>query len=131
MTVGSLGGIVFTVSDSQIMTIDNVKKSGSASYGKHQRHGGDTLLEFVGNDPSVFTFTMTLAAQLGVNVESEIAKIEKAKRKGTILKLVLGKKVYGAYRWVIQKYSASYSAYDRAGNPILAEVSVTLSEYLK
>ncbi|MDE6727914.1 MAG: phage tail protein [Oscillospiraceae bacterium] len=131
MTVGSLGGIVFTVSDSKIMTMNNVKTSGSASYGKHQRHGGDTLLEFVSNDASSFTFNMTLAAQLGVNVASEIDKLESAKRKGTLLKLVIGKKVIGRYRWVIQKYTASYSAYDRDGYPIIADVSITLSEYLK
>lgn len=131
MVVGSLGGIVFTVSDSKIMTMNNVKVSGFASYGKHQRHGGDTLLEFVGNDAGSFTFDITLAAQLGVDVESEIEKIEEAKQNGTILKLVIGKKVYGRYRWVIQKYSVSYKAYDRAGNPILADVSITLAEYLK
>lgn len=131
MVVGSLGGIVFTVSDDKIMTMSNIKVSGSASYGKHQRHSGSTLLEFTGNDADTLTFNMTLAAQLGVDVESEIAKIEAAKRSGSTLKLVIGKKVYGRYRWVIQKYSASYSAFDREGKPILADVSITLAEYLK
>lgn len=131
MAVGSLGGIVFTVSDSKIMTMNNIKVIGSASYGKHQRHSGGTLLEFTGNDADTLTFNMTLAAQLGVDVENEIAKIEAAKRSGTILKLVIGKKTYGRYRWVIQKYSVSYSAFDREGKPILADVSITLAEYLK
>lgn len=131
MAVGSLGNIVFTVSDSRIMTMSDIKTSGSASYGKHQRHGGDTLLEFVGNDASSYTFNMRLAAQLGVDVESEIEKIESAKRKGTQLKLVIGKKVVGRYRWVIQKYSANYTAFDREGRPILADVSITLAEYCK
>lgn len=131
MVAGSLGGIVFTVSDDKIMTMSNVKVSGSASYGKHRRHSGSTLLEFTGNDADTLTFNMTLAAQLGVDVESEIAKIAQAQRTGEILKLVIGKKVYGQYRWVIQKYSASYSAFDREGKPILADVSITLAEYLK
>lgn len=131
MTIGSLGGIVFEVSQSQILTINNVKQSGSASYGKLQRHGGDTLLEFVGNDAGTTTFSMTLATQLGVDVEDVIEEIESAKRKGKLLKFVLGKKVIGRYRWVIQKYSANYTAFDRAGKPIIADVQITLNEYLK
>ena len=131
MAVGSLGNIIFTVSDSRIMTMSDIKTSGSSTYGKHQRHGSSTLLEFVGNDASSLTFNMRLAAQLGVDVESEIEEIEEATRKGTIMKLVIGKRVIGRYRWVIQKYSVSYSAHDRNGHPIIADVSITLSEYLK
>lgn len=131
MVIGSLGGIVFTVSSEKIMTINNIKVSGSANFGKHQRHGGNTLLEYVGNDADTLSFDIKLAAQLGVDVEQEIDKIADAQRSGEALKLVIGKKVYGRYRWVIEKWSASYSAFDKNGKPILANVSLTLNEYLK
>ncbi len=131
MTVGSLGGIVFTVSPNRIETVDGFKQSGSANYGKHQRHGGDTLLEFVGRDADTISFNMLLAAQLGVDVEAEIAKIVSAEQSGEALRFVIGKKILGRYRWVITKHTVTYKQLDREQRLILAEVSVQLTEYLK
>lgn len=131
MKIGSLGGIVFSVDPNRIQTVNNFKQSGSASYGKHQRHCGDTLLEFVGRDVDTISFDMTLAAQLGVDVEAELAKIVSAERSGKALKLVIGKKVLGRYKWVITKHTVNFKQLDRSGTLVLAEVSVQLSEYLR
>lgn len=131
MNIGSLGGIVFSVDPNRIQTVNNFKQSGSASYGKHQRHCGDTLLEFVGRDVDTISFDMTLAAQLGVDVEAELAKIAGAERSGVALKLVIGKKVLGRYKWVITKHTVNFKQLDRSGTLVLAEVSVQLSEYLR
>lgn len=131
MKVGSLGGIIFTVSSDKILTFNNQKSSVSAKYGKHQRHGRDTLLEYIGNDAETLTLDITLAAQLGVDVEAEIEKIRAAQRRGEIMKLVIGKKVYGRNCWVIEKSTVTYKAYGKDGAPILAEVSLSLAEYLK
>lgn len=129
--VGSLGGIIFTVSSDKIMTMSNIKTSGTANYGKHQRVSGNTLLEYTGNDADTLSFDIKLAAQLGVDIEKELDKIAAAQRSGEVLKLVIGKKAYGRYRWVIEKYSATYTAFGKDGKPILADVSLTLGEYLK
>lgn len=131
MKIGSLGGIVFSVDPNRIQTVNNFKQSGSASYGKHQRHCGDTLLEFVGRDVDTISFDMTLAAQLGVDVEAELAKIVSAERSGEALKLVIGKKVLGRYKWVITKHTVNFKQLDRSGTLVLAEISVQLSEYLR
>lgn len=131
MTVGSLGGILFSVSSNKIETVNNFKQSGSASYGKHQRHCGNTLLEFVGRDADTISFEMTLATRLGVDVEAEIAKIAKAEQSGEALKLVIGKNTLGRYKWVITKHTVNFRQLGRDNTLIRADVSVQLSEYLR
>lgn len=131
MTVGSLGTIVFSVSQNKIETLCNIKQSGSASYGKHQRHTGNTLLEFVGRDADKITFDFTLSRQLGVDVEAEIAKLETMTRSGKAVKFVIGKKVVGLYRWVIEKYTINKKYFDRELGLTHADISISLCEYCK
>ncbi|MCM1275453.1 MAG: phage tail protein [Lachnospiraceae bacterium] len=131
MTVGSLGDIIFSVSSEKIETLTNLKISGSANYGKHQLHGGDTVLEFTGRDADQISFEMTLAERLGVNVEEELEKIENAVRSGEALTFVIGKKIVGNYKWVITKYTVNMKQFDRELVPVLATVSLSLSEYVQ
>jgi hypothetical protein len=128
VTVGSLGDIIFKVSSSEVETLKNLKKSGGASYGKHSLHCGDTLLEFTGRDAGSISFDITLCSSLGVNVTKELEKIEGAERSGRVMRLILGKSIYG--KWVIVKHSINYKYFDREQNPTVADVSVSLTEYL-
>ena len=109
-------------------TFKNLKKSGGASYGKHNRHCGDTILEFTGRDAGSISFDITLCSSLGVSVTKELEKIEWAERAGKVMRLILGKRIYG--KWVIVKHSVNYKYFDRAQNPTVADVSVSLTEYL-
>ena len=131
MTVGSLGSIVFSVSANTIKTLSNLKQSGSARYGKHQQHCGNTLLEYVGNDPDSVSFDIRLSARHGVDVDGEIEKIVNAEQSGEIMKFVIGKKTIGRYKWVITKHTVTYKQTDRGNNLILADVAISLTEYLK
>lgn len=131
MTVGSLGDIIFTVCGNKIETFNNANWSGSASYSTHQRHNGASLLEFVGSDADTFSLDIKLSALLGVNVENELNKIQTAEQNGKILKLVIGKKSYGRYRWVIKKHSVKMKYFGKNGELVYADVSLTLSEYIK
>lgn len=129
--IGRLGAINFEVSDNRIMTISDLKQSGSATFGKHQRHGKDTLVEYVGADSDTLSFSILLSAQLGANVEEMLSLISMFCYRGDVLPLVIGGKVFGRNKWVIQKYSVDFKNYDKKGRPILAKVSLTLLEYLK
>lgn len=131
MTVGSLGNIVFSVSTDKIETITNIRQSGSASFAEHKRHCGNTLLEFTGKNADTFSFDITLAAELGVDVEKEIEKIVSAEQSGEALRLVIGKKTYGRYKWVIKNHTETMKYFDKHNQLIMAEVSVNLYEYLK
>lgn len=129
--VGCLGDIVFQVSDEKMETIDKAKWSGSARYATHQRHNTNALTEFTGIDPDRFEFEITLTHELGVDVMSELVKLWDYERKGEALRLVLGDKGYGKYRWNILEHSMVFENYDKWGNLYSAMVTIKLQEYLR
>lgn len=131
MVVGCLGEIIFSVSDSQVQTLNNAQWSGSARYATHQRHIQNALTEFCGLEPDKFSFDMVLSAFLGVNPQAAINKIWQYERSGTASSLVLGDKAYGKYRWNILSHKTKMRHYDNAGNLLQATVSVSLQEYLE
>lgn len=130
MVVGNLGNIVFSVSPNRVETLFNVRQSGSAAYAEHKRHGGDTLLEFVGRNADSLSFDMILSEELGVDVWGEIEKIVSAEQSGEILRLVIGKKSYGRNKWVIIGHSVNMKRFDKRNRLVLAEASIELKEYL-
>ena len=127
--IGALGEIIFSVSSKEVKTFDNAKWSSSARYGEHDRHLNDTLLEFTGNDPDDFSFTMMFSAFLGVDPMVEIDKLLTVKRNGIAMRLVIGTKGYGKYRWVITKTKFELERFDNRGNLLEAGIAVTLKAY--
>lgn len=131
MQVGSLGNIVFTVSDDTVKTISNFVWSGSARYSTHQRHLTNALTEFTGIDPDSITVDVVVSAYLGVNPMTEIKRIVEYEQSGTVLPLTVGTQSYGRYRWVISGHKTKIQTYDGRGNVTSATISLTLQEYLK
>ena len=131
MKVGTLGDIVFQVSDETVLTLRNVKWTESADYSTHKRHGGTTLNEYTGSGVGAFTFSIRLSEFLGVSTVEQIKQILKYLREGETLRLVIGRKIYGRYRWVITKSAITMEYFDKRGNLTQADVQLTLSEYIK
>lgn len=128
--VGCLGDIPFEVSSNTVQTINNMKWSGSAKYATHQRHAGDALTEFVGNDPDKISFDMVLSTFLGVNPMKMVEKLTQYRREGRTLPLVIGDTAYGRYRWTILSSDARTQHTDGIGNAVSLTVKITLQEYL-
>lgn len=131
MQVGSLGNVVFTVSDNTVKTISNFMWSGSARYSTHQRHLTNALTEFSGIDPDSITFDVVVSAYFGVNPITEIKRIVEYEQSGTVLPLTVGTQSYGRYRWVISSHKMKIQTHDGRGNVTSATISLTLQEYLK
>jgi len=129
--IGCLGDILFQVTNKTVQTIMNLTVSGSADIAEHKRAGMKSLTEFTGSSPCKISFNMTLSSDLGVNVDKEVDKIIAHTEKGSTLPLVIGRKVYGQYRWQINQYSSNVLSHDTAGNAVLAAVTLNLIEYLK
>lgn len=55
-------------------------------------------------------------------------KIDKYRKKGKILTLVIGGKKYGT-KWVITQHSKDYERFDNKGNLLIAKSSISLQEY--
>ena len=52
-------------------------------------------------------------------------------RNGYAERLVIGGKVYGSYKWVMQKGTVDFQRFDNKGNLWAAKIKVTLKEYPK
>lgn len=131
MKIGCLGDIAFRVSDEEIKTLRDASLSGSASIQNHQRHLKPALQEFVGSDSDQFEFKIRLSAFLGADPMTDFKKIEEYCRNGITLPLTIGKTTFGRYRWLIKKYKSTFEHYDKTGNIVGMDVTVTLTEYVK
>ena len=129
--IGSFGDLVFKVSDKTVKTFDEMNWEFSSKYETHDRHIKADLLEFLGPEIETISFSITFSVLLGVNPYKELKKLRKMVRKGNAERLVLGGKVYGEYKWVMQAGSTELSRFDGKGNLWAAKVKVTLKEYPK
>ncbi|WP_113673760.1 phage tail protein [Vallitalea guaymasensis] len=129
--IGSLGDIIFEVSHDTVRTFDDMKWNSGVKYTTHERHLKDSLIEFVGVLPDTITFNIKFSAFLGVNPIEEITKLLDAEREGKVLRLVIGCKAYGKYKWTIEKSSKDLERFDNKGNLVVAKVSISLKEYTR
>lgn len=129
MKIGCLGDIVFEVSENVIKTFKDSNWNGSAQIHAHNRHLTNALQEFVGVDPDEFSFTITISKYLGADPIEDISKIFNYERNGIAVPLVIGKKAYGKYLWLIKNHKSKLTRHDGAGNVVSADVTISLTEY--
>lgn len=129
--IGNLGKTLnFQVSDKHVLTIRGMQKTAAGRWASHARIGKAPRSEFLGPDLGTITFQVTLSAALGVHPSKQLAKIEKAIRKGKAMEFVLGGKKVGDNLWVIQSVSEKWDCIFTKGELAAATVSLTLKEYV-
>lgn len=131
MTVGSLGDIVFTVKANKVQTIRDMAYTGKANISTHTRHNKVGLAEYTGEEPAQVTFSMRVSRFLNADPKDAEDKLKSYVAKGTTLTFVLGTERIGRYKWLVQQFKSSVQNTDRQGNPIDADISITLIEYVK
>lgn len=124
--IGTLGDVAFTVSASKVLTFQQLQRSGSARYQKHDVISTKPVLEFVGDDLDTITLPIRLDAALGVNPLKEITRLRDYKTNGVRLTLVIGGNVFGDF--VIDSISDNWERVDNRGTLLLATVNVSLQE---
>jgi len=129
--IGSFGDLTFKVSDKCVRTFDSMSWDFSAKYATHDRHIKRDLLEYMGPEIESISFSMVFSVFLGVKPLKQIKKLRKMIEKGYTERLVIGGKVYGNYKWVIESGSVELQRFDGKGNLWAAKVKVTLKEYSK
>lgn len=122
--------VVFKVSANKVRTFDDLKIDSKTNYAKHTRHLKKPLLEFQYNDADTASLTIYLSAFLGVNPKKMQNKIDKYRKKGKILTLVIGGKKYGS-QWVITGHTKDYEKFDNQGNLLIAKSTLSLEQYAK
>ncbi len=129
--IGSFGDLTFKVSDKFVHTFDGMNWNFSAKYATHDRHIKADLLEYMGPEIETISFSMVLSVFLGVTPLKQIKKIREMIKKGYARRLVIGGKVYGNYKWVMESGSVEMQRFDKKGNLWAAKIKVTLKEYPK
>ncbi len=127
--IGAFGNLVFSVSDQTVRTFDNMKWDFSAKYATHDRHIQADLLEYQGPEIETVSFGMEFSVFLGVDPIKEIKRLREMVRSGYTGRLVIGRMIYGSYKWVIQKGTINLQRFDGNGNLLSARADVTLKEY--
>ncbi len=131
MKVGTLGDIAFEVSDTAIRTIRDWSWKGASSYATHSRHLNKGLVEYTGSEPDTISFTMRVGRHLGYDPNTVITKLRQYEVKGIAVKFVLGIQTYGHYRWIVDSHTVKGEIYDKKGNVLGVDITVTLKEYLR
>lgn len=129
--LGSLGDIVFTVSEDKIYTLDQFTRSASSRWAQHDRIGQKPKKEFIGPGVDTVSFSIRVSAAVGLNPRRELDKLTALERAGKAMKLMLGGKGIGVGLWVITSLSQDWEVIDNEGNVLEAEVKLTLEEYVK
>lgn len=130
-SIGAFAGVTFSVSDKTVKTFNNMKWQISGKYAEHDRHMKRDLLEFLGPELETISFGMKLSVFLGVTPLTEISKLRSIVQTGKTDRLVIGGKVYGAYKWVMTEMAVDLERFDKKGNLLSAKVDVTMKEYAK
>lgn len=131
MNVGSLGGIVFSVSAEKIRTLRDLVRSVSSNTSTHSRHNGTGLVEYTGRAPDQITFSVRVSRYLGMAPADVINVLESYVTNGTAVTFVLGGERMGSYRWLVKQYKETVINTDTHGMPIDSDVSLTLIEYCR
>lgn len=126
--IGYFGVIIFSVSDSRILSFRDFKLNVSGSWGEHKRNGKKSEYEFLGPSARTVSFTIELDAAYGVNPNDMLDILAGYAENGLVSPLVIGNKKVGD-RWRVTKVSSSWGHILNDGKLVKASVSVTLEEY--
>ena len=129
--IGCLGDVIFSVSNEQVLTIENMVWKSGANYQEHELHLKDPALEYTGMSADKISFDIHLSKMLGVDPMEQLVKLFQYERSGTLLPLTIGTHAYGKYRWVIKDTDRKINHFDGKGNLISVDVSLQLIAYTR
>ena len=128
--LGSWGNLVFSVSANFIKTFDDMKRTESARWAKHDIHLKKSKPEFTGIEQGRITFTMKFSASFGVNPMKEIDNLIRANRSGEAHTLIIGNKRFGLHKYYIASINTDLNFWENRGHLLSADVSITMEEYV-
>ena len=128
--IGTLGSIVFEVSDKAIRTPNKIKRSASAKWTDHAIMGQKPKSEFVAPENRQNSFEIMLDARFGVKPRQEIDNLMRMVEKGIVAACIIGDKPLSSSLY--QKITGVSDTWDEVysnGELVRATVSITLKDY--
>lgn len=129
MMVGSLGPVVFSVSDAFVRTISGYSRKTSVRIESHDIIGQKPLSEWVGMSCDSISFSIKLSAFRGVNPKEEAEKLRRMAERGEAVTFVMGGAPVTQNKWLIESVDEDANYYDRMGNIISSDVKLSIREY--
>lgn len=127
--VGSVGDIVFEVSDKRVRTFNDFKRDGQARFATHEVLGKKPVLEFIGPDIETISFSVRFDSFLGLEPTDEIQKLRGIRDKGEPVELILSGMPVSENLWVLDSLSEAHLHFDNNGRVLVAETEMSLKEY--
>ena len=130
--VGSYGSLTFEVSTKKTLSIaGDLQRTNTARLGEHTPVNGIGMLWHQGRELKTVRFPILLTFALGVDIASEIKKLDEMIELGEYNYLILGGNVLGQFPYILSSYTETMKSYNSMTNLIdLCEVTLELKEYV-
>lgn len=134
--IGAIGSksltdvIIFEVSDDYALTLTNFVRNNSVRFAKNDVLLRKPVSQYIGPDLDKISFKIILKSYLGVNPKSEFDKLIYLQREGALVSILIGRSVFGVYRWRIDSLGIPYDIIDNKGVCISSTVDISFEEYV-
>ena len=128
--IGSLGDIVFEVSDKKLLTANGITRSVGSNWTTHQLIGGKVKTEYSGAKLQSLSMTIQLNSRFGVRPRKMLDKLAEMAEGRKVYPLIIGGKPVGRNYWRITSVSESWGNIYSGGELASASVQLTLEEYI-
>lgn len=129
-TIGTLGEVVFEVSDNLIRTFDDYARKASARIASHEIIGQKPVLEFLGPSANELSIQIRLNAFYGISPKVEADRLRRMCESGEAVQFVLGGRPVSPNLWLIETVDEKANAFDGHGNILTSELGLSLKEYV-
>ena len=129
MAIGTLGPIVFEVSDKKTLTFNGMTRDVSGRLVEHEVMGVKPKPEFLGAGNQKITLPITLSAGLGVRPRKMLELVEAMVESGDAEYLIINCKPVGRHPFRLTTSSETWGAMYRHGELAKASLTITLEEY--
>ena len=129
--IGTLGDIVFEVSDSVVRTFKDYQRKTSARLATHEIIGQKPVTEFLGPNIDSISFSIKLSAFMRVNPTEEANKLRKIIENGEVVNLIVAGSPVADNKWIVESMDETVIANDGKGNIITSDVAITIQEYVQ
>ena len=129
MAIGSLGGIVFQVSNETVLTFKGMTREVSSRWVEHEVMGVKPKPEFLGAGNQKITLPITLSARLGVKPRKMLELVERMVESGDAEYLILNCRPVGKNPFCLSSSSETWGDMYRNGELAKANLTITLEEY--
>ncbi len=126
--IGSLGKVVFQITDKSIKVFESLGISKKARIVAHERVKGKPYLQHMGFDAEQVTFTLQLVENVTGAVDKDLDVVNKMFNSGKAYSFFIGSKKIGNF--IIESISEKYNYIDNMGKVNMVTLNITLKEYI-